>query len=437
MNGGARCDFGYQLPPPRLHTMKGDMDANQSQVTRPRRPWLQFAWVLGPGLMAMMADTDVGSIITAAQSGARWGYALLPLQILLIPVLYVVQELTVRLGIATGRGHGELICRHCGRKWGWVSVGGLTVAVVGAMITEFAGIAGVGQMLGMPRWVSLALAVVFLLTIAWAGSYRRVERVILGLSLFELVFLWSALGAHPGAGALQVTASAWHNTNFRYLVAANIGAVIMPWMVFFQQSAVVDKGLKTEHLRAARWDTAFGSVITQLIMAAVLVTAAETVGPHTGRELAGTIAGVAQALVPRLGAQWGPLIFALGITGAALVALLVTALAAAWGIGEMTGYRHSLEDRPRQAPWFYAVYAIAVIGAALVVDRVPDLVALNVAVEVMNALLLPLVLGFLVYLAARVLPHPHRLRGTRLYLATGTCAVTSLVAVWCGVTGMF
>lgn len=399
--------------------------------------WLRFVAVLGPGLMAMMADTDVGSIITAAQSGARWGYALLPLQIMLIPVLYVVQELTVRLGIGTGRGHGELICHHCGRKWGWVSVGGLTLAVMGAMVTEFAGIAGVGQMLGIPRLASLAFAVVFLLAIVWIGSYHRVERVVLALSLFELVFIWSAAGAHPGTGSLLTVATVWHDMDFRYLVAANIGAVIMPWMIFFQQSAVVDKGLKPEDLRAARWDTALGSVVTQVIMAAVLMTAAASVGSRAGGEVEGTIGGVARTLVPGFGSKWGPAIFAMGITGAALVALLVTALAAAWGIGEMIGFKHSLEHSPGQAPWFYGVYTLAVVGAAVVVERVPDLVALNVAVEVMNALLLPLVLGFLLYLAARVLPHPHRLRGIHLYVATGTCGLTSLVAVWCGISGLF
>jgi Mn2+/Fe2+ NRAMP family transporter len=135
---------------------------------------LVFLAVLGPGQIVMMADTDVGSVITAAQSGARWGYALLPLQFVLIPILFVVQELTARLGIFTGKGHGELIRERYGRGWGWVSVGGLSATVLGAMISEFSGVAGVGELLGVRRPVSLSLAVVFLLLVVWAGSYRRV-----------------------------------------------------------------------------------------------------------------------------------------------------------------------------------------------------------------------------------------------------------------------
>ena len=124
----------------------------------PRRAhWKLFLAVLGPGLVVMLADTDVGSIITAAQSGAQWGYQLLGLQLLLVPILYIVQELTVRLGIFTGKGHGELIRETFGQGWAWLSVGGLAIASLGAIITEFSGVAGVGMLFGVPRLWSLAL----------------------------------------------------------------------------------------------------------------------------------------------------------------------------------------------------------------------------------------------------------------------------------------
>ncbi len=402
-----------------------------------RRLVAYFA-VLGPGQIVMMADTDVGSVITAAQSGARWGYALLPLQFLLIPVLFVVQELTVRLGIFTGKGHGELIRERYGAGWGWVSVGGLVASIVGAMVSEFSGIAGVGELLGVPRATSLSLAVGFLLMVVWAGSYRRVERIALGLGFFEMAFLWVALEAHPQAGSLAqaLVGSPWRDAGFRYLVAANIGAVIMPWMIFFQQSAVVDKRLQSQHLCAARWDTALGSVVTQLVMAAILVTTAATIGSQHGARSLGTVGQIAQALIPYLGPETGRLVFGLGTLGAAFVAIIVTSLAAAWGIGEMTGYRHSLESRPGEAPWFYGVYAMAVVGSAVLVARAPNLIALNLGIEIMNALLLPLVLGFLVLLAARVLPEKHRLRGAHLWAVVATCAITTGVGLWCALSGM-
>src|SRR5713226_9651664 len=203
-----------------------------------RTRWLTFLAVLGPGLVVMLADTDVGSIVTAAQSGTRWGYKLLLLQFILIPILYLVQELTVRLGIFTGKGHGELIRDTFGPLWAWVSVAGLAVAVMGAIVTEFAGIAGVGEVFGVPRWVCLLAAVAFLLGVVWTGTYRRVERIAIALGLFELAFVVVAIAAHPDARLMAVgmTHVPLGDTSYLYLVLANIGAVIMPWMIFYQQS---------------------------------------------------------------------------------------------------------------------------------------------------------------------------------------------------------
>ncbi len=397
-----------------------------------------FFAVLGPGLVVMLADTDVGSVITAAQSGAQWGYQLLSLQLLLIPILYVVQELTVRLGIFTGRGHGELIRETFGGGWAWVSVAGLAVASVGAIITEFSGVAGVGALFGVPRGWSLSLAALFLLGVVWTGSYRRVERIAIALGLFELVFVWVAFRAPIHGG--QVVQGLLHvpvrHADYWYLVAANIGAVIMPWMVFYQQSAVADKRLKSEQYAAARWDTAVGAVLTQLIMAAVLmVTAAVLWNGHSTAPL-NTVGQIAQALTPTLGETLGRTLFGLGILGAAMVAAIVVALAAAWGFGEVTGYKHSLEQHPAEAPWFYAVFSVGVIGGALVVAFVPDLVALSIGVEVMNALMLPLVLGFLVALAAKALPPEHRLRGTYFWVVVAVVVLTAGLGVYGGLSSL-
>ncbi|MCE5361518.1 MAG: divalent metal cation transporter, partial [Acidithiobacillus sp.] len=238
---------------------------------RPRRMGT-FLAVLGPGLVVMLADTDVGSVITAAQSGAQWGYRLLLLQLVLMPILFVVQELTVRLGIFTGKGHGELIAECFGKSWAFVSVTGLSIASAGALLTEFSGLAGVSELFGLPRYVGVVLGAAALWIIVITGSYRRVERIALILGSFEVVFFAIAWAAHPDLyglfhGLMQIDLG---NHDYMMLVAANIGAVIMPWMIFYQQSAVADKGLQPSDYRHARWDTAIGSVVTQLIMAAVL-----------------------------------------------------------------------------------------------------------------------------------------------------------------------
>jgi Mn2+/Fe2+ NRAMP family transporter len=397
-----------------------------------------FLAVFGPGLVVMLADTDVGSVVTAGQSGVQWGYRLLLLQLLLIPVLYIVQELTVRLGIFTGRGHGELIRDTFGPFWAWVSAAGLAVATGGALLTEFSGVAGVGEMFGLSRAVTLPLAAACLLAVVLTGSYRRVERAAIAIGLFELAFFGVAWAARPDPAALarQAFDIPLRDPDYLYLVAANIGAVVMPWMIFYQQSAIADKKLRAEHYTAARWDTAVGAVVTQLVMAAVLVAAAATLAPGGVSGSLRTVGDLSAAMTPFLGARAGRLVFGLGVLGAGLVAAIVASLALAWGLGEVAGYKRSLERHPSQARWFYGVYALCVAGGALLVGVAPDLVSLNVAVQVMNALLLPLMLGMLIRLAMLAPPPAQRLRGWYLKLVLAVASLTCALGVWGGIGGV-
>ncbi|MHB1305389.1 MAG: NRAMP family divalent metal transporter [Acidiphilium sp.] len=408
-------------------------------ITRPAqlRRRLPFLAVFGPGLVVMLADTEVGSIITAAQSGVAWGYRLLLLQFILIPILYVAQELTVRLGIFTGKGHGELIRDTFGKGWAWLSACGLAVATIGALLSEFSGVAGVGELYGVPRGITLTLSVIFLLVVAFTGSYRRVERVAIALGMFELVFFGIAFVSRPDwhQMANETFRPALGNPGYLYLVAANIGAVIMPWMIFYQQSAVADKKLGPADFKYARWDTAIGAVVTQLVMAAVLIATAATIGRHDPKASLDTVGDIASALTPYLGVEAGRLIFGIGVLGAGLVAAIVASLALAWGLGEVAGYRRSLEDHPLRAKWFYGVYAACLICGATLVALVPNLVILNIAVEVMNALLLPLVLGFLVMLALHALPPHLRLRGWYMVLTIFLSCITAGLGVYGGLTG--
>jgi Mn2+/Fe2+ NRAMP family transporter len=369
-------------------------------------------WVVGPGLMVMLADTDAGSVITASQSGARWGFRLLVLQVLLIPVLYLVMELTVRLGITTGKGHAALIRERFGAGWAYVSVATLLVCVVGALATEFAGIAGAGELYGLPPALTVPLAASLLVTIVVTGGYRRVEVVGITLGLLELTFVGAAIFAHPSAHELAHGVSAGQplgNRDYLGLIAANVGAVIMPWMLFYQQGAVVDKGLKLRHLRLARIDTAVGAVLTQAVMAAVLVATAASLDGHAGTRSLRNVGEISAALTPLLGGTAARLTLALGMVGAAFVAGIVVSLSAAWAVAEATGRPGSVNARVRSAPLFYAIYVGAVAGGAAVVLVSHSLVHLAVDVEIVNALLLPLVLGMLVLLARSALPRPYRL----------------------------
>ena len=402
-----------------------------------KRSWLLFLAVIGPGLVVMLADTDVGSIITAAQSGAVWGYKLLTAQLILIPILYIAQELTVRLGVCTKKGHGELIKEKFGTKWAWLSVGTLLVSCVGAIATEFSGIAGVGNLFHISPYISVGLAVIFLAAIVLTGSYLTVERVAIVLGLFELAFFVVVWKAHPSFSPVWdgIKNVPWHSSSYLYLLAANIGAVIMPWMVFYQQSAVVDKGLDKPKLKMARWDTAVGAIITQLIMSSVLMATAATIGKHNPGAPLDTVQQLSQALTEYLGKDTGVILYSMGMLGAAMVSAIVVSLTAAWGLGEVTGYKRSLSSKPRQAPWFYVVYAAILLIGALIVFSGVNLISLNIGVEVMNALLLPIVLTFLYLLAIKTLPKGERLSGKYAWIVGIILFITAAFGVYGGIVG--
>ena len=399
---------------------------------------VRAAGVWGPGILVMLADTDAGNVVTAAQGGAQWGYRLLPLVLLLIPMLYMVQELTVRLGIYTGRGHGELIRERFGIHWAWLSTAGLAAATIGSLITEFTGVAGIGEMFGLSRSLTLPLAAAALLAIVGTGSYKRVERAALVVGLFELAFFAVAWSAHPGLAALvkDATDLPVGNGDFLFLAAAVIGATFNPWMIFYQQSATVDKRLQPNDLVHARWDTGIGAALTQCLTGAVLVAAAAAFADGAAPASLSSVGEISSALTPVLGEGAGRVVFGAGVLGASLVAAIVSSLALAWGVGEVAGYRRSLEYKPFEAGWFYAVYAAGVIGSAAVVWLASSLVWLNIAAQVLNAFLMPLVIGFLVVLAVKALPEPYRLSGWYLGLIVGVCALVSAVGVFGGVQAL-
>jgi len=380
----------------------------------------------GPGIVVMLADSDAGSLITAAQSGAKWGYEMVLPQLVLIPVLYIVQEMTIRLGIGTGKGLVALLREHFGKGWALLSAAMLLATGIGALLTEFVGVAGVGELFGVSRFVTVPVAATFLIGIAMTGSYRRVERIGIALGLAELVFIPAMVMAHPslhaiGHGLEQVPL---RNGSFIFLLAANVGAVIMPWMIFYQQGAVLDRGLKARDIPSERRRTALGAVLTQLIMIAVVLAFAATVGRvHPGAALT-SVGEMSSALRPFIGGIGAKVFLGAAVLGAALVAGLVASLAGAWGISEVFGWAHTLNERPsRKEAKFYVAYCLAYALAAVAVLFSLHLVKLVIDVEVMNALFLPIVLGLLLALEARALPIAYRMRSLRRIVATGICAV--------------
>jgi Mn2+/Fe2+ NRAMP family transporter len=422
--------------------MADDRDGMASPAAEPggaitrRLAWRQIALAAGPGLVAMFADTDAGSIITVAQSGAQWGYRLLLPNLLLIPFMFMAQELALRLGLGARQGAAELVLQRFGRVQAGLLLVALALSCFGALVSEMSGLAGAAQVFGLPIRAAMAGVVVGLILMVITGSYRSVERIALFFGLFELAFLVMAWRAAPALAPIvqQAGELPLRDPGYLYLLAANLGTSIIPWALLYQQSASVDKGLGPRHVRGARLETLAAVVLCQTITSALLIAAGATLG--SGGRL-NTVAQIETAFTATLGAAIGRAIFVLGLSGGALVATIVVCLTLAWSVGEVLGVRHSLEHHPRQAPWFYGSMAVMLVAGGGLVASGIDLVTLSIAAGVLNALLLPVVLGFLYRLARTVLPEPMRLRGAYAVVVAVAFLVVSGVGIYAGIGGFF
>ena len=395
-----------------------------------------MAAVWGPGLLVMLADTDAGNVVTAAQAGSVWGFRLAPVLLLLIPVLILVQDLAVRIGIYRKCGFGDLVRERFGKWGGAVAAVALVVATLGSLVTELTGIAGVGELYGVSRWIILPMASAALILVAFTGQYRRVERIALIFGLFEIAFLFVAWKSHPAASEIvrDFADQKLNDFGYLYLVAGLIGATFNPWMIFYQASAISEKRLTPADYDAARAETVFGAILTLILTASVLVAVAALRSGVTGQSL-DSIGQISQALTPLLGEATGRLVFSAGVIGAAMAAAIVCSLACAWGLGEIFGLRHSLEHEARDRLGVLSIYSAWVVGSAALVLLVSDLVWLSVGMQVLNAVLLPIVVSLLVIIAATVLPESARIRGLRLWVtagAVGLVAVAGLIGATAG-----
>ena len=362
---------------------------------------LHFLKVLGPGFIVMIADMDAGSVTTAGVSGAQWGYKLIPLQILLIPILYLIQSMTSRLGCVTRKGHGELIKEYYGNKWAAFATVTLFLVVFSALITEFSGIAASGEIFGIPKVFSVGVSFLILLFVVFTGSYRRAENIALIFSLTGFVFIPAAIFAHPDYHQLVfkwlLGSQPLGNKDYIWLIAANAGAVIMPWMIYYQQSATVDKNLCKKDVKLAETDTLIGSIATQVLMIAVIVMTAATL--YKAHIVPSTAKAIGRSLIPLAGKYAGAL-FAVGLYSSSLLAAFVVSMAFTWAAGETWGYKHSLNNRFSEAKLFYFIYiALIFISAMIVLIPGIPLVTIMVDVEAANGFALPIVLAFLIALA--------------------------------------
>jgi len=379
-------------------------------LSRLRRRWVILLAVLGPGIITMVADNDAGGISTYSVTGAKYGFNLLWVFVILIPMAYYVQEMTVRLGAVTKRGHAEAIFEGFGPFWGWFSLADLAVVNWLTLITEYIGMMAAMSIFGIPPWITFLAVTGILFAVVLTGKYWTFEKLTLLFCAFNFVYIPAALWAMrlpsvPGWGAVL---SGLVIPNFPggltgellFFILANIGTTITPWQIFFQQSSVVDKGLDIHDIKFGKLDTFAGSLLTCIVAAFIIIVTGAALYYHHPPILVEDARQTAEALVPLLPAGKGELarrLFAIGLFDAGFLGALCISLSTSWAVGEVLGWAHSLNKSVREAPWFYVIYLgmLLTSGAVVLIPGAP-LVMITMFVQVVAVTLLPSALIFLI-----------------------------------------
>jgi NRAMP (natural resistance-associated macrophage protein)-like metal ion transporter len=358
-----------------------------------RRGILGYLAILGPGMIAANAGNDAGGIATFATVGADHGYGLLWILIPITISLGIVQEMCARMGAVTGKGLADLVRERFGVRWTALVMLALLIANGGVTVSEFVGIAAATELFGVPRYVSVPLAAVSIWWLVVKGSYRRVERVFLVMSLVFLGYIISAFLARPAWGevARSLAKPTWSFAPaYLFTFVAVVGTTISPYMQVFVQSSVVEKGVTVEDYALTRADVWTGTIFAVAIVFFITVSTAATLHVH-GIEIE-SAADAARALEPLAG-RYAGLLFGVGLFGASMLAAGVLPLATAYSISEALGFEKGVSRSFREAPIFLGIFTFLVATGALVAI-IPGLPLIRVLLvtQVMNGLLLPVLL---------------------------------------------
>lgn len=388
--------------------------------------------VAGPGLFACLADTDAGALFTYGDAGARWGFSFVILLAVLTPLIYMTQDLAARLGVYTKKGLTACIRERCGPTLAGVAASCLVLNCFFALVSELSGIDAVVQLWGAGRFTGSLGAGLTLITALLALTYKQVETIGVCCGLLPLMFV--ATTVVLPVSPLQVMKSSLtlhvHDMNWVMLVAANIGATLMPWPIFFQQSAIAAAGLSgARALTAERQKTALGAIVAQTITIAVVISVAATL--HTRKNLSG-LADFVAVLEPDLGHTMSKLMISLAFLGASLASSFVVAMTAGWAISEACGTddRCAMDRSVSEAPMFYGTLATGVILAVLLLLSGARLVQLNIYIEMLNSIFLPFALLMLFSLAASdCLPSGERLAGPYKWILAAVFSIVSVTGI--------
>jgi len=400
---------------------------NPTRFQRFRANLLIFLSVLGPGIITASANNDAGGIYTYSVAGAQFGYSLLWTLVPITVALVVVQEMVARMGVATGKGLADLIREESGFRTTFLLLGLLLIANLGNTISEFAGLATGMSIFGVSRYIAVPLGALLVWALVIKGTYRMVEKVFLVACVFYVAYLISGFLARPDwktAMSSAAVPSLRFDSGYLYMIIGLVGTTITPWMQFYLQSAVVEKGVKLENYPQSRWDVIIGCIMTDVVAFFIIVACAATIYVSGQREIAD--AGDAALALAPLAGQFASALFAFGLINASLFSSSILPLATAYYVCEGLGLESGINKRVHEAPAFYSLYTGLIFVGALAVlvlsesKQIPIILLSQVA----NGIMLPFVLIFMLRLCNRE-DLMGEYRNTRLFnvIAWITCVV--------------
>jgi Mn2+/Fe2+ NRAMP family transporter len=349
--------------------------------------------VIGPGIITANVDNDAGGITTYSVAGAHYGYSLLWMMPLVALALIVVQEMSARLGIVTGKGLADLIRENIGFRWTTIIIGLMLIANLANTVSEFAGVAASMEIFGISKFVSVPLVALGVWLLIVKGSYKHVERIFLIASALYLTYIASGIIAHPSwevVAQAAITPTFHFDVGYVTIFVTIIGTTIAPWMQFYQQASIVDKGLKATELSYERVDVLLGSVFAVVVAAFITIACAATLFAN-GIQIA-TAEDAALALRPLAGANASTL-FAFGLFNASVFSAAILPLSTAYVVCEAFGWEMGVSRSFKEAPIFFSIYtALIVVGAGIILLPVKSLIDAMLSSQTLNGVLLPIIL---------------------------------------------
>lgn len=401
---------------------------------------LLFMAVLGPGFITANVDNDSGGILTYSQAGAQYGYSLLWMMLPITIALIVVQEMCARMGVVTGKGLSDLIREEFGLRLTFILMVLLVAVNYTNVVTEFIGIAGSLHLFHISKFISVPLCAALVWYIVVRGNYKTTEKIFLLASVVYIAYIFAGVLSQPSwHDALKATVTLPHKSicgdkAYIYMAIGIVGTTIAPWMQFYLQSSIVEKGIRVKDYAASRLDVIVGSFFTDIVAWFIIVACAATLYVH-GMGTIQVASDAAEAMRPLAG-DYAFILFAFGLFNASLFAASILPLSTAYTVCEGLGFESGVDKRFKDAPLFYWLYTLLIVGGALTVLLLPDaqLISFAILSQVLNGILLPVVIILMLMLINRTdLMGAHKNSRIWNVIAWGTSLIVigmTLVMLW-------